>query len=213
MAKKQSKNAVPPKKAPEWTPEEAPERLAKYELMLHELCMLYEKQNKLLASALVMGNIDNLRKCESLALHAKIQNAAQDAKEQAALGEKLLGAIFDRQRKAVLPQLMEEQEITTTTISGVGRLTINSDLFVSVVKTGSAVVPALTEEGVEIEGQTVEVDYREWLGRHGLGDLITETINAGSLKSAIKRKIAAGIEVPTTLFKQTPNTYVSITAK
>lgn len=100
--------------------------------------------------------------------------------------------LFDLIRINKIPDMMDEQGITTITYDGIGRLTLTSDL--------RAAIPKPQREAA----------YK-WLEEHGYGDLVTEMINPSTLKAFCKRRIKDGEVVPDDLFRVTPFSRASIT--
>jgi len=84
---------------------------------------------------------------------------------------------FDFLRLTLVPNMMEEMGLSSTNVTGVGRLTITSDLHASIPA-------AVREEGYE------------WLRENGHGDLIKPTVNASTFKAFCKEQIREGEELP-----------------
>lgn len=99
---------------------------------------------------------------------------------------------YDYLRLNCLPGAMDEEELDTLTVTGVGRVSLTSDLYAS--------IPAGTKP-----------EAWQWLRDNGHGYLIVETVNAGSFKAACKQMIKKGEQIPEDLFKITPYTRASIT--
>jgi len=96
-------------------------------------------------------------------------------------------------RTAVTPARMDEKGITTITVAGIGRVTLQDDVFVS--------VPAETKAQAHL-----------WFGDMGFSDLITSTINGSTLAAWIRKRIKSGEELPPAeLVKVTPYTRAQIT--
>lgn len=98
----------------------------------------------------------------------------------------------DHLRLNKIPDLMDERGVTSLTLAGIGRVTLTSDLR------------------ARIAAADRERAYA-WLEENGYGDLIKETVNAGTLKSFCKRRIKDGKELPDDLFKVQPFSRASIT--
>lgn len=97
---------------------------------------------------------------------------------------------YDALRLNIIPEKMDEQDITNITIEGVGRLGLTSDVYASIDDQEKAFT---------------------WLRENRRGDIIKETINSSSLKATIKEIIKSGREIiPPGLFKITPFTRASI---
>lgn len=101
---------------------------------------------------------------------------------------------YDGIRLVVLPEKMDEEGITNITVDGVGRVSIQSDIYFS--------IPAPTKE-----------EAYEWLKDNGHGDLIQETVNSSSGKAWAKEMIKKGLSLPEALFKVTPFSRSQITKK
>lgn len=97
-------------------------------------------------------------------------------------------------RLNTIVQRMEDEGITTITVDGVGRVSLQGDLY--------ARIPA---------------DKRalafEWLRDNGHGDVITETIPAPTLKAMAKELLKKGETLPKDMFKITPFSRAQLTAK
>ena len=100
--------------------------------------------------------------------------------------------LFDFIRIGVLPDKMESEGYEGgLKITGLGRISLTSDVHAS--------IPAENKN-----------DAYLWLSDHG-HDLVTETVNASSLKALAKRLMRDGEPLPEELFKITPFTRASIT--
>ncbi len=99
---------------------------------------------------------------------------------------------YDRLRKEVIPEVAEDHGITSMNISGIGRLGIRPELYVS-----------------------IEKDHKEeaydWLRENNHEDLIQGTVNASTLKAFVKEQIKNGEELPDDLFVITPFMMATIT--
>lgn len=91
-----------------------------------------------------------------------------------------------------IPDLMDEEGISTVTYDGLGRVTLTSDL--------RARIPAPQRDKAY-----------EWLEENGFGDLIVDTINPSTLKAFCKRQIKDGNSPPDELFSITPFSRASVT--
>lgn len=91
-----------------------------------------------------------------------------------------------------IPDLMDEQGITSVTFDGIGRVTLTSDL--------RAAIPKMCRE-----------DAYKWMEENGYGDLVVETINPSTLKAFCKRRIKDGEPLPEDLFKLSPFSRASVT--
>lgn len=109
--------------------------------------------------------------------------------------EKLLATLdwqYDYLRLKAIVQKFEDAGVTTMTLAGVGRVTLYGDLY--------ARIPA-----------AVRQEAYEWLRDNGHSSLITETVNAGTLKAAAKAMIKKGEQWPENLFKITPYSRAQLT--
>lgn len=82
----------------------------------------------------------------------------------------------------VIPEIMEDEGIDTTTYVGVGKIICESDMRCN--------VPAANRDLL-----------KDWLVEHGHGSLVSETVNASSLKALIKEQLKEGNEIPDELVK------------
>lgn len=182
-----------------------------------EVAKLHEKAAKLIAS----NPIGELVKCRDVAPLAKLQVALNILVETVDELHKPAYNGYEALRKQVLPTIMEDLQLEHVKIAGVGRVELRPDMFVSTIKGGNALMPPLNEDGepdfgpVDENGEPTrehweQCDLHDWLARQGAADLITETVNASSLKALLRRKIKDGVEVPHELVKISPYTYAAI---
>ena len=99
---------------------------------------------------------------------------------------------FDFLRITKIPTVMRDDGVDRLSVSGVGRVSITADLHVS------------------IKADQKEAFY-DWLRDNGRGDLISETVNASTLKAAVKRMFQSGEIVPEELLNVSPFERASIT--
>lgn len=99
---------------------------------------------------------------------------------------------YDWIREGKLPELMESQDLDGVKVEGIGRVHLQSDVRIS------------------IKSSEKEEAY-QWLGDNGHGGLITETVNASSLKAFYKDKLKKGEEIPEEFFNTSPFTRAVIT--
>ena len=85
----------------------------------------------------------------------------------------------------VLPERMDEEGIQTLKIKDVGRLQMSSDI--------RCAVPAANRDAV-----------KDWLTEHGHGSMVSETINASTLKAFVREMMKENKEYPAELLKVTP---------
>lgn len=107
-----------------------------------------------------------------------------------------LQKVFDFLRLIAIPEKMEEADIENITCQfadgSTNRVALTADMYASIEK-------GMKEAAIE------------WLHENDHGGLVTESVNAGSLKSFAKKYIKDGKELPEGLFKVTPYTRASIT--
>lgn len=100
------------------------------------------------------------------------------------------------------------------------RLDLRPDVSISVNKDGRVEMTHVDEEGTELTTEQIAErglpavhmgDFTEWLRRNGKADLVQETVNASSLKAAIKAMIKDGNPPPEELFTIKPADLVAMT--
>ena len=101
-------------------------------------------------------------------------------------------AIYDRIRFALLPESMENKAITTIGVDGVGQCYLTDDMSVS----------APDKDRLKV-----------WLVENQLEDMISESINAQTLASFVKRRMKAGEELPFDMLHIRPFTRAAIKSK
>lgn len=107
---------------------------------------------------------------------------------------KELNARIDEIAKKELPEAMDEDGISNIKIDGVGRISLRGEVYTSIL------------------AENREAAY-QWLRDTGRGSLITETVNASSLKAAAKEWLKYGEEIPESLIKVTPVTVAILSTK
>lgn len=100
-----------------------------------------------------------------------------------------VGVVFDMIRTNVMPLKMDEAGVATITLSGIGRVQLTDDLRVKVLDKDKQF---------------------EWLEQNGNQDLISETVNASSLKALLRRLMREGEAIPGDTFEISPFTRASI---
>jgi len=99
---------------------------------------------------------------------------------------KEVNRVYDYLRKGALPERMGDEDLGNMTVSGVGRISLRADMYVS--------VPAANKEAAF-----------DWLRGTGHGGIVKETVHAGTLKSLMKQMLKDGVELPPEeLIKTTP---------
>lgn len=121
---------------------------------------------------------------------ARFMNELMQANEMAEELKSTIGKVYDWVRTGILPEKMDEEGLELLKVEGVGRVSLTSDVNVAVVNKDESF---------------------KWLESSGHGDMITETVNASSLKALIRRLIRDGKEVPEAIYRVTPFTRASIT--
>ncbi len=113
---------------------------------------------------------------------------------------KYINAAYDALRLNLIPTQIEAEGLESpVNVAGVGKVILTGDLYVSV---GAAEPEA---------GINYKQSFYDWLHKHHMGDLITETINPSTLKAWVKGRIKEGKEYPTECLKVAPFTRASIT--
>ena len=134
------------------------------------------------------------RKYEGAELEAVIRamKLLSTDKESAEETLKGINKEYDYLRLSLIPKLFEDRGVSNMTMPEIGRVQLAADIYAS--------IPADRRE-----------EAYQWLDDNGFGDLITNTVNASTLKAFLKRRVVAGEEIPDGLFKVTPFTRASIT--
>lgn len=120
----------------------------------------------------------------------RFMHTMQGLNAQADAVKTTIGKVYDWSRMGLVPEKMEEAGVDGFTVTGIGRVSLTADLSVSMPDKAAGYA---------------------WLNDHDLGDLITETVNASSLKAVIRRRMRDGQEVPGEIFRISPFTRASIT--
>lgn len=94
--------------------------------------------------------------------------------------------------KQILPEKMDDQGISNIKIDGVGRITLRGEVYASILAANR------------------DAAY-QWLRDTGRASLISNTVNASSLKAACKEWLKNGEEIPGDLIKVTPVTVAVLT--
>lgn len=158
--------------------------------IMSDLVDLHNKIN-LYSNHLRNPDEDTIEYCGKLFVQMKeIEEAASEL-------DKLTGALSRLYKEFIMPKRMKElgEDVTKFTVKGVGTFALQDDFHISIIA-------AKKEEG------------KVWLTENGLGDLIQETVNASSLKAAIKKYIKANEEFPDEeIFRIYPVEFVKVTKK
>lgn len=118
----------------------------------------------------------------------KVKIFLEEAKEEKASLQKL----YDILTLDIAPEIMEREETESSKISGVGTVSIRSDIWCS-----------CTKENKD--------KLKKWLEENGHGSMITNDVNSSTLKAFVKEQIKEGKEVPSDIVKVTPYSRVVIT--
>lgn len=123
---------------------------------------------------------------------AKAMHKVRTKKDKLEDELKEVNAEYDVMRIELLPTLMEDAGLENFRMAGLGRVQLTGDIFVS------------TREGAKAE-------LHKWLEGENLQDLITEGVNASTLRASIKERIKAGKPLPPEgVVRVTPYTRASI---
>lgn len=99
-----------------------------------------------------------------------------------------INTVHEAVTKHQLPTKMADLDSTSLRVKGVGRVEVRDDVYVK----------TLDKDGL-----------RDWLLDEGLDHLISETVNASSLKSTMRQRISDGQETPECV-EVTPYSYCVI---
>lgn len=108
--------------------------------------------------------------------------------------KKEVQARFDNLRLTVIPEKMEQDEMSSVNIKGVGRLGLTLDAYVTVL--------AASRE-----------DFYSWLEANGHGGLIKPYAQPATVKAFIKEQVKEGNDFPEELVKCEPFFRASVTKK
>lgn len=139
---------------------------------------------------LTPGAIDETMAGDSAVECAVVMARLQDLNEAADGVKKHIGKVYDWSRMVLVPAHMEAEGLDGMRVRGIGRVSLEADL--------SASMP------------DKRAGYA-WLEEHGFGDLITETVNASSLKAVLRRLLRDGAEVPEDIFRVSVFTRAKLT--
>jgi len=113
--------------------------------------------------------------------------------DEAKAGSTVLQKQWDALRKKYLPEKMEAMGIESVRIEGVGTVSERHDAYCTTPAKNKALL-------------------MDWLEEHGHADLISETVNASTLKAFMKEQMLAGNAMPPEgVVNWSPYTYVAIT--
>lgn len=136
-------------------------------------------------------DIEELKSMTIVELATKLREL-RDLKEAQEIDLKDTNKAIEMITKIVLPDLMDEQGVQNLKINGVGRISLRAEVYASIL------------------ADNREEAY-DWLRATGRASLISETVNASSLKAACKEWLKNGEVIPDDLIKVTPVTVAVLT--
>lgn len=166
------------------------EKFAKFKAALTGFDEMSEQLKDALDTLIIL-NADDYRSAPLQEI-ARVMKKLQDLHEAFDESKKRIGVLFDDVRVKYLPAKMDEEDITSFKVDGLGTVSLTDDLRVKVL-----------DHSKEFE----------WLEEIGSGDLISSTVNAQSLKALIRRRLVAGIDVPQDIFEVSTFTRASVTKR
>jgi hypothetical protein len=102
----------------------------------------------------------------------------QELKDTAEENIKRVNAQLDVVRLELIPAAMEDEGIASPfNVTGVGRVTLTPDMYVSLDK-------------------SKKQEFYGWLEAHNLQSLIVPTVNSSTLKAFTKERMKKGLEIP-----------------
>lgn len=131
---------------------------------------------------------DGMKPEELIRAMAQLKAEKEDLEEAG----KLINAEFDFLRLIKIPAVFDDAGISIMKVDGVGRCNLTADIYAGIV--------ADKKEDAFI-----------WLSDSGRGDLIVPTVNASTLKAAIKASLKKGENWPEEFFRVQPFSRASIT--
>lgn len=135
---------------------------------------------------------DKYKKVTQLKKLVEAMHAVKKTKEELEANLKEANAEFDVLRFELIPTQMENDGVERVSYEGIGRVSLTADLRVTVLAQNKA-------------------GLMSWFRKNKLGDLVSETINASTLKAWVKKRMTDGKTVPSELLNVTPITRASIT--
>jgi hypothetical protein len=123
---------------------------------------------------------------------AQFQADIKELHEKLDSHKSAVGKVYDYVRTHAVPMKMDEEGVESITVQGVGRVSLTSDIYLKI--------------------NNKEASF-EWLAENGHEDLISETVNASSLKALIRRMLRDGIEIPEDVYQVTPFSRATITKR
>ncbi len=134
---------------------------------------------------------DDLREMNVVQLAGELRKL-KELKESMEEDLKETNKYIEEITKHILPEKMDDQGISNIKIDGVGRITLRGEVYASILAANR------------------DAAY-QWLRDTGRASLISNTVNASSLKAACKEWLKNGEEIPEELIKVTPVTVAVLT--
>lgn len=129
---------------------------------------------------------------EKITAYAKELRDLKHLKDRHGEATKKINKRIDELTSHLLPEEMENNDITKISVDDVGTVSLRGEVYASIAA-------ADREEAYQ------------WLRDTGRGSLVVETVNASTLKAAAKEWIKQGEEIPDVI-KVTPITVAVLTA-
>lgn len=148
----------------------------------------------ILSQDLTVDSIADFAKKSKLPELARLHVGYRSAIDTLGDSKTALQKAFDWLRISHMPVRMDDEDLDSFTVEGVGRVYLTASLNAS-IKAGA-------KEGAY-----------EYLTDNGHGDLISTTVNASSLKALAKKKIQDNDPLPADLFNVSPMTTANIQKK
>lgn len=136
-------------------------------------------------------HIGDVTKSATLLDAATLLKVLADRLEEISKTKSAVQSAYDYVRITLIPGLMDEAGIRTVTFDGIGRVTLTGDAHIH--------VPAAQR-----------LELHDWLTANGYDDLISQTVNASTLKAWAMGRMKQGEEIPE-IIKISPFTRASIT--
>lgn len=122
---------------------------------------------------------------------AHLQNQLKDNLEAVKLVQTTLSKYHDIIRKGILPEKMNKEKIEGVSYTGVGKVSLVDDCYVSIKK--------------DMQKQAIQ-----WLDDLGHVELKREVVHPQSLKSLLKQKLKEGDDIPENIFNVQKYKYTKI---
>lgn len=142
------------------------------------------ERNKMISKDVIkMGALSDLDGLKDSMIDLSIPEMAKNLKQAQDLAKEMddevkkVKAFVEYMRTQLIPEKMDELDVSSLNIKGFGRLTVSGDMRVSV------------------RGGMKEALF-DWLDNNGFKGLITETVNSSTLKAFVKEQREKGSEIP-----------------